>query len=57
MHPAFVSRSAAAIPLQLVTAKGLGPWTKAQPARIKVMVDAAGFRGDTGKALFFHRQA
>ena len=54
MHPAFVSRSAAAIPLQLVTAKGLGPWTKAQPARIKVMVDAAGFRGDLGKALLVH---
>lgn len=54
MHPAFVSRSAAAIPLQLVTAKGLGPWTKAQPARIKVMVDAAGFRGDVGKALLVH---
>ena len=54
MHPAFVSRSASAVPLQLVTAKGLGPWTKAQPARIKVLVDAAGFRGDTGKALLVH---
>ena len=54
MHPAFVSRSASAVPLQLVTAKGLGAWTKAQPARIKVMVDAAGFRGDTGKALLIH---
>ena len=51
MHPAFVSRSASAIPLQLVTARGLGPWTKGQDARVKVLVDAAGFRGDAGKAL------
>lgn len=51
MHPAFVSRSASAIPLQLVTAKGLGPWTKGQDARVKVLVDAAGFRGDAGKTL------
>ena len=54
MHPAFVSRSASAVPLQLVTAKGLGPWTKTQPARIKVLVDAAGFRGDQGKTLLLH---
>ena len=54
MHAAFVARSASAVPLHLVTAKGLGPWTKTQPARIKVMVDAAGFRGDTGKALLVH---
>ena len=51
MHSAFISRSASAVPLQLVTAKGLGPWTKTQPARIKVLVDAAGFRGDAGKTL------
>lgn len=54
MHPAFVSRSASAVPLQLVTAKGLGAWTKTQPARIKVLVDAAGFRGDAGKTLLVH---
>ena len=54
MHTAFVSRSASAVPLQLVTARGLGPWTKTQPARIKVLVDAAGFRGDAGKALLVH---
>jgi leucyl aminopeptidase len=54
MHAAFVSRSASAVPLQLVTAKGLGPWTKGQPARIKVLVDAAGFRADAGKALLVH---
>ena len=54
MHSAFISRSASAVPLQLVTAKGLGPWTKTQPARIKVLVDAAGFRGDTGKTLLVH---
>lgn len=54
MHAAFVARSASAVPLHLVTAKGLGPWTKIQQARIKVMVDAAGFRGDTGKALLIH---
>ncbi len=54
MHAAFVARSASAVPLHLMTAKGLGPWTKTQPARIKVMVDAAGFRGDTGKALLVH---
>ena len=54
MHAAFVARSASAVPLHLMTAKGLGPWTKTQPARIKVMVDAAGFRGDMGKALLIH---
>jgi leucyl aminopeptidase len=54
MHTAFVSRSASAVPLQLVTARGLGAWTKTQPARIKVLVDAAGFRGDPGKALLVH---
>ena len=54
MHSAFISRSASAVPLQLVTAKGLGPWTKTQSARIKVLVDAAGFRGDTGKTLLLH---
>lgn len=51
MHHAFVSRSASAVPLQLVTSKGLGPWTKGQDSRVKVMVDAAGFRGDAGKTL------
>ncbi len=54
MHPAFVTRSASAVPLQLVTAKGLGPWTKGQDARVKVMVDAAAFRGDFGKTLLIH---
>ena len=54
MHSAFLSRSSSAVPLQLVTAKGLGLWTKLQPARIKVLVDAAGFRGDTGKTLLLH---
>ena len=54
MHAAFVARSASAVPLHLMTAKGLGPGTKTQPARIKVMVDAAGFRGDMGKALLIH---
>lgn len=51
MHSAFLSRSASTIPLQLVTAKGLGPWTKGQDARVKVLVDAAGFKADAGKAL------
>src|SRR5689334_25310259 len=51
MHSAFLSRSASAVPLQLVTAKGLGPWTKGQDPRVKVLVDAAGFRADAGKAL------
>ncbi|MBK8837677.1 MAG: leucyl aminopeptidase family protein [Hyphomonadaceae bacterium] len=54
MHSAFISRSASAVPLQLVAAKGLGPWTKSQSARIKVLVDAVGFRGDAGKALLVH---
>ncbi len=38
----------------LVTAKGLGPWTKAQPDRVKRLVDTAGFRGDAGKVLLVH---
>lgn len=54
MHPAFVSGSSSAIPLVLVTAKGLGEWTKGQDARTKVMVDAAAFRGDAGKVLLVH---
>lgn len=51
MHSAFLSRSTSAIPLELVTSKGLGPWTKEQDKRIKVLVDATAFRGDNGKAL------
>jgi leucyl aminopeptidase len=51
MHAAFVSRSASAVPLQLVTAKGLGPGTKGQPGRVKSLVDAAAFRADAGKVL------
>jgi leucyl aminopeptidase len=51
MHAALLSRSAAAIPLEPVTAKDLGSWTKDQDRRIKVLVDAVGFRADTGKVL------
>jgi len=51
MHSALLSRSTSAVPLELVTAKGLGPWTKEQDGRIKVLVDAAGFRADAGKVL------
>jgi len=51
MHSAFLSRSSSAVPLELVTSKGLGPWTKEQDARIKMLVDAAGFRADAGKVL------
>ena len=59
MHPAFISGSgslgaSAAIPLVLVTAKGLGEWMKSQDARTRVLVDAAGFRGDAGKTLLLH---
>ena len=51
MHSAFLSRSASAIPLELVTSKGLGPWTKEQGKRIKMLVDAMAFRAEAGKAL------
>jgi leucyl aminopeptidase len=51
MHPAFLTRSSSAIPLKLVTSKGLGPWTKTQDAKVKVLVDAVGFRADAGKTL------
>ena len=44
MHPAFHTHPDAGTPLVLVTAKGLGPWTKAQSDRVKRLVDAAGFR-------------
>ncbi len=54
MHDAFLPRSSSAAPLQLVTAAGLGPWTKSQAARIRVLVDAAGFRGDAGRTLLIH---
>ena len=54
MHPAFHAHPEAAIPLVLVTAKGLGPWTKGQPDRVKRLVDAAAFRGDAGKTLLLH---
>lgn len=54
MHPAFHAHPEAAIPLVLVTAKGLGPWTKGQPDRVKRLVDAAAFRGDAGKTLLMH---
>ncbi len=51
MHSAFVSKAASAIPLELVTSAGVGPWTKTQDKRVKVLVDAAAFRGDAGKVL------
>jgi leucyl aminopeptidase len=51
MHPAFLAKSSSAIPLELVTAKGLGPWTKEQTDRIKTLVDATAFRADAGKTL------
>lgn len=54
MHPAFVSGSSSAIPLVLVTAKGLGEWSASQDARTKAVVDAAAFRGDAGKVLLLH---
>ncbi|HEX5005793.1 MAG TPA: leucyl aminopeptidase family protein [Hyphomonadaceae bacterium] len=51
MHPAFLSRSSSAIPLELVTARNLGAWTKTQDNRVKVLVDATAFRADNGKTL------
>ena len=54
MHPVFLSRSSSAIPLVLLTAKGLGPWTKEQPDNVKTLVDAAGFKAETGKVLLVH---
>lgn len=51
MHAAFLSRSSSAIPLELVTAGSLGPWTKTQDNRVKVLVDATAFRADSGKTL------
>ncbi|MEQ1610145.1 MAG: leucyl aminopeptidase family protein [Hyphomonadaceae bacterium] len=54
MHDAFLPRSSSAAPLQLLTAAGLGPWTKSQAAPIRVLVDAAGFRGDAGRTLLIH---
>ena len=54
MHPAFHSHSETAVPLVLLTAKELGPWTKEQPDRVKRLVDAAGFRGDPGRSLLLH---
>ncbi|OYW43003.1 MAG: leucyl aminopeptidase [Rhodobacterales bacterium 12-64-8] len=54
MHPIFLSPSSAAIPLVLLTAKGLGPWTKDQPDNVKTLVDATGFKAETGKVLLVH---
>lgn len=54
MHPAFHAHPEAAIPLVLVTAKGVGPWTKGEPDRVKRLVDASGFRGDLGRFLMLH---
>jgi leucyl aminopeptidase len=50
MHPAFLRNSASAIPLELVTNKGVGAWSKSQDDRVRVLADAVGFRGETGKA-------
>ncbi len=54
MHAAFLSSSSSAIPLVLLAAKALGPWTKEQPDNVKALVDAAGFKADAGKALLVH---
>jgi leucyl aminopeptidase len=51
MHHAFLSRSSSAIPLELVTSKDLGAWTKTQDNRVRVLVDATAFRADGGKTL------
>ena len=37
MHAAFVARPTAAIPLELVTSAGVGPWTKTQDNKVKVL--------------------
>jgi leucyl aminopeptidase len=50
MHSAFV-QSSSAIPLVLLTAGGLGAWTKTQDSRVKVLVDAVAFRAEAGKTL------
>jgi hypothetical protein len=39
MHPAFHAHPDTAIPLVLLTAKELGPWTREQPDRVKRLVD------------------
>ena len=54
MHPAFHAHPDTAIPLVLLAAKGLGPWTREQPDRVKRLVDAAAFRGDAGRTLLLH---
>ncbi len=56
MHPAFHTHPEAAIPLILLTAKGLGAWTQGEPDPVKRLVDAAGFRGDGGKVLLLHAE-
>lgn len=54
MHPAFHAHPETAIPLVLLTAKGLGPWTRGEPDRVKRLVDAAGFRAEPGRFLLLH---
>lgn len=51
MHPAFLSGSASAIPLELVTQGRLEAWTGAQGPRTRRLADAVGFRAEAGKWL------
>ncbi len=49
MHSTFLRAAASAIPMDLVTAKDVGSWSKQQPDRVRLLADAIGFRGDAGK--------
>lgn len=51
MHAAFLSRSASAIPMELVTRKGLERWAEAQTARTRSLADAMAFRAEAGRTL------
>jgi leucyl aminopeptidase len=51
MHPAFLTRSGAAIPMDLVQPDDIGAWLKGEDAMIQGMCSAQGFRGEPGRVL------
>ena len=51
MHSAFLAKSAAATPIELVSLAAFKDWLQGQDPRLKKLAAATGFKGEVGKVL------
>ena len=51
MHPALLTKSASATPIELVSAAAFKDWLKGQAARVQTLAAAVGFKGEAGKLV------